>query len=187
MGMRKWLNGARNLLNFHVRHPWVVYGSNVHVQWSVRIWAPHKLVLLGSNVGVGDYCTFNTDVIIGNNVLIGSNVGLVARDAHSPYIPGTTMFAAPRGDKQRVVIEDDVWIGFGVIVLSGVTVGRGSIVAAGSIVTKDVPPYCIIAGKPAQVLKQRFNPGEMDLHESALLAQGVIGSRLRRDPECSVR
>lgn len=183
MNVRKWLNVTRNILNFHLRHRSVVYGRNVHVQWTVRIAAPHKLVRLGNNVGIGDYCTINTDVIIGNDVLIGSNVGLIARDAHSVYIQGSTMFASPRGDKHRIVIEDDVWIGFGSLVLSGVTVGRGSVIAAGSVVTKNVPAYMIFAGAPARVLKPRFTAEEIEVHERALLAQGVIGALLRNQVE----
>ena len=185
MNVRKWLNIARNILNFHVRHRWVVYGRNVHVQWSVRIAAPNKLVHLGNNVGIGDYCTINTDVIVGNDVLVGSNVGLIARDAHSVYIPCSTMFASPRGDKHRIVIEDDVWIGFGTLVLSGVTVGRGSVIAAGSVVTKNVPAYTIVAGSPARVLKPRFTAEEIEVHERALLAQGVIDAPLRHEVERS--
>jgi chloramphenicol O-acetyltransferase type B len=179
MDIRKWLNIARNILNFHIRHRWVVYGRNVHVQWSVRIAAQNKLVRMGNDVGIGDYCTINTDVIIGNAVLVGSNVGLVARDAHSAYLPGSTMFASPRGTMQRIVIEDDVWIGFGSVVLSGVTIGRGSVIAAGSVVTKDVPAYSIVAGLPAQVLKPRFTAEEIEVHERALSAHGVINAQLR--------
>jgi acetyltransferase-like isoleucine patch superfamily enzyme len=178
MNLHRWLNIARNVLNFHVRHRWVVYGRNVHVQWSVRIAGPNRLLRLGNNVGIGDYCTINTDVIIGNDVLLGSNVGLIARDAHSAYIPGCTSFSSPRGDKFRIVIEDDVWIGYGAVVLSGVTLGRGSVIAAGSVVTKSVPAYSIVAGLPARVLKPRFTAEEIEVHERALLAQGVIDAPL---------
>jgi len=51
------------------------------------------------------------------------------------------------------VIEDDVWIGFKATILKGVTIGRGSVIAAGSVVTKDVPPYTLVAGNPAQIIR----------------------------------
>lgn len=59
--------------------------------------------------------------------------------------------------KGDIVIEDDVWIGSRVIVLSGVKIGRGSVIAAGSVVTKDIPEYSIAAGVPARVIKKRFS------------------------------
>jgi virginiamycin A acetyltransferase len=65
--------------------------------------------------------------------------------------------------KGDIVIMNDVWIGYGCTVLSGVTIGNGSILAARSVVTKDVPPYSIVGGNPARVLKYRFNPEVIDL------------------------
>lgn len=168
MALRKLLNTVRNLLNFSVRHPWVKYGQDVHVQWSTRIWSPHKHVRIGSHVGIGDFCTINTDVEIGNHVLIGSNVGLLARDAHSPYVIGKTIYDAPRGDMYRIIIEDDVWIGFGAIILSGVRISRGSIIGAGALVTRDVAPYSIVLGSPSSAVRHRFTPDEVALHEQQI-------------------
>ena len=58
--------------------------------------------------------------------------------------------------KGDIIVEDDVWIGFGATILSGVTIGQGAVIAAGSVVTKDVPPYAIVGGVPAKVIKYRF-------------------------------
>jgi chloramphenicol O-acetyltransferase type B len=172
--LHKLLNKIRNLLLFKLRYRWVEYGRNVHVHWSAKFWSSHKLVRLGNDVGIGPHCEIETDLIMGNSVLVGGFVGFLARDAHSAYLPGTTMFASPRGDRYRIVVEDDVWIGYGAILLSGVTVGRGSIVAAGAVVTKDVPRYSIVTGQPARVLKQRFSVEEIEFHESELRRKGVI-------------
>lgn len=176
--MRTFLNHLRNFMLFNIRHPWVTYGRNVHVQSSTRIWSPHKLIRMGNDVGIGPYCEIETDLIIGNSVMVAGFVGFLGRDAHSPYIPGLTMFESPRGDKYRIVIEDDVWIGFGAIILSGVSIGRGSIVAAGAIVTKDIPRYSIVAAEPARVVRQRFSPLQISEHEEELRRKGVIDTEL---------
>lgn len=66
------------------------------------------------------------------------------------------------------MIEDDVWCGANVTILKGVTIGRGSVVAAGAIVTKSFPPYSIIGGVPAKLIKMRFSPEEIERHEALL-------------------
>lgn len=176
MRLKAILNSARNVLFFHVRYPWVEYGRNVHVQWSTRIWAPHRRVRLGNNVGIGRHCDISTDVTIGNDVLIASFVGILARDAHRYDVVGTSMFQSPRGDRLEVVIEDDVWIGYNVVILSGVRIGRGSVIAAGSVVTKDVPPYSIFVPARGEVLRSRFSAEEIVRHEQGLRSAGVISS-----------
>ena len=67
-----------------------------------------------------------------------------------------------------VIIEDDVWTGANVTILKGVTIGRGSVIAAGAVVTKSFPPYSIIGGVPAKLLKMRFTPDEIEKHERLL-------------------
>ncbi|MBN9117247.1 MAG: hypothetical protein J0I36_18760 [Pandoraea sp.] len=123
---------------------------------------------MGNNVGIGHYCILNTDIEIGNDVMLAAHVGLIARDAHTIDNLGVPMFEAPRGDKFKIVVEDDVWIGYAAIVLSGVTIGRGSVIAAGSLVAHDVPPYSIVAGSPARVVKMRFTPEQIAEHERLL-------------------
>ena len=70
-----------------------------------------------------------------------------------------SVFAAP---KHQVIIGNDVWIGYGATLLSGITVGDGAIVAAGAVVTKDVPPYAIVGGVPAKVIRYRFEKETVD-------------------------
>lgn len=71
-------------------------------------------------------------------------------------------------DDKDVIIEGDSWFGINVTILSGVTIGRGSIIAAGAVVTKSCPPYSIIGGIPAKVLKFRFTIEEVMEHERKL-------------------
>ncbi len=71
-------------------------------------------------------------------------------------------------DDQDIVVEDDVWIGARAIILKGVTIGKGSIVGAGAVVTKTIPPYSIVGGIPAKVLRFRFSKEEIVKHEKML-------------------
>ncbi len=77
-------------------------------------------------------------------------------------------------------VGDDVWVGFGAIVLSGVRIGRGAIIAAGSVVTKDVEPYAIVAGNPAVKVGARFDNAEIAQHEARLHRSGDDRGPLRR-------
>ena len=71
-------------------------------------------------------------------------------------------------DDQNVMIEDDVWVGARSIILKGVTIGRGSVIAAGSVVNKDVPRYSIVGGVPAKVMRYRWNSETIKQHEKIL-------------------
>lgn len=172
--LKHFLNFARNLLLFHVRYPWVQYGKNVHVQWSATFTAPNRKVRIGNNVGIGPHCSIMSDTIIGNDVLIAPHVALLSRYPHRTDLVGTSMFQGPRADRGVIVIEEDVWIGFGAIIFSGVRIGRGSVIAAGAVVLKDVPRYSILLPKQEHTLKPRFSPNEVELHEAALQRTGVI-------------
>jgi len=104
-------------------------------------------ILLGGNHRTDWITTFPFGHIFIEEFPLGSMHGL---DGHP----------VSKGD---IVIMNDVWIGYGCTVLSGVTIGNGSVLAARSVVTKDVPPYSIVGGNPARVLKYRFNPEMIDL------------------------
>jgi acetyltransferase-like isoleucine patch superfamily enzyme len=158
----------------------VSVGRRFHVGPGSVLWASTSLVL-GDDVYVGKHCTIEVNGYIGDGVMIANNVGIVGRHDHdvsavgrtvrrSPWI-GDRMGTQPAQDEQ-VLIEGDNWLGFGAIVLSGVTIGRGAIIAAGSVVTRDVAPYAIVAGVPARQVGTRFSPGEILSHEAMLQAPG---------------
>lgn len=89
-------------------------------------------------------------VSIGNNVSIAYNVLIQDSDYHTMYDENGT----PKPETKPIVIEDDVWIGANAIVLKGVTLGKGCVVAAGAVVTKSVPAYALVGGNPARIIKQ---------------------------------
>ena len=78
------------------------------------------------------------------------------------------MFDPEQMQDQDIVLEDDVWLGSNVVLLNGVRIGRGSIIAAGTVCRNKVPPYAIVVGNPAKVVGFRFTPEEIEEHESSL-------------------
>lgn len=136
-------------------------------------YAPNQTVI-GDNVYIGKYCSLEADIEIANDVLIGNNVGLIGKYDHDYTCIGKSIKDSPairdadysfKGKDQKIVIENDVWIGYGAIIFTGVTVHKGAIVGAGSVVAHDVPPYAIVGGNPARVLSMRFTEAQTEEHE----------------------
>ena len=143
-------------------------GKNFHAGARVRLWCKKELII-GDNFYIGHDSQIECDAIIGNDVIIANKVGLVGRYDHHYQQIGTPVRRASqisdpdynwKGLDLKVTIGDDVWIGYGSIILSGVNIGNGSIIAAGSLVTKDVEPYSIYAGSPAKKIRDRFDTEE---------------------------
>lgn len=140
------------------------------------LYAPNRMTI-GENVYIGKYCSLETDIEIGNDVLLGNNVGLIGKYDHDFTCIGKSIKDSPwigdpdyqfKGKELKIVIENDVWIGYGSIIVSGVHIGRGAIVAAGSVVLKDVKPYSIVAGNPAKEISKRFTDAQISEHEKVL-------------------
>jgi acetyltransferase-like isoleucine patch superfamily enzyme len=85
-------------------------------------------------------------------------------------------------DAQPIVIEDYVWLGLRAIVLKRVTIGRGSVVSAGSVVTRDVAPYSVVAGVPARLVRMRFGREQIERHERQLYGQVVSAHGTHSQP-----
>ena len=177
--LRGFLNFVRNVLFFQFRYPWIHYGKNVHVQWSTTFWAPNRKVLLGNNVGIGSNCAILSDLVVGNDVLIAPSVAFLSRRTHRYDIVGTSTFQSPRGDQGEIVIEDDVWIGYGAIIMSGVRIGRGAVIGAGATIQHNVPAYTIVVQHPNLAFRPRFSPEEIERHELLLIRNGVISEMER--------
>ena len=134
------------------------HGINVHVGHGVK--GNLENVFCGDNVSLGSdnlFLSSNAKVRIGDNVMLGPRVTIITGD-HRIDVVGTPMIKVteklPEND-QDVVFEGDNWIGANATLLKGVTMGKGAVVAAGAVVTKDVPEMAIVAGIPARIIKYR--------------------------------
>lgn len=127
-------------------------GNNVNIENNAFI--PFHKVEIGDNSGIGVRAKLGS-VVIGSNVMMGQDVLIVTKN-HKFYSRDIPMRYQGSSIDQIVIIEDDVWIGARVIILPGIIIGKGSILAAGSVVTKNVPQYAIVGGNPAKVIKYRI-------------------------------
>ena len=122
---------------------------------NIQTFTPLIVIGDGSNIGDFSHITSINKIKIGKNVLMGRNV-LITDNSHGTFSReqlSLPPIKRPLFSKGPVVIEDDVWIGEKVSIMANVRVGRGSIIAANSVITTDIPPYSLVAGCPAIVKK----------------------------------
>ncbi len=149
--------------SYRLRHAWyrrvlgVRLGENAGVHLDCRIWffGPSRLrkdgyLSIGAHSRINRGCLLDArgPLRIGENVSVSAEVAIITTQ-HRPEAPDFAVESRP------VVIEDHVWIGMRAMILPGVTVGRGSVVAAGAVVTKDVPALSVVAGVPAKQIGMR--------------------------------
>lgn len=142
-------------------------GSNVNIERGASI-GRGTTISIGSNSGIGVKASIGGGARIGANVMMGPEV-LILTANHARTSVDQPMLHQGNDTVQPVTVCDDVWIGARVIILPGVRVGNGSILGAGAVVTKDVPPYAVAAGNPARVVRYRTGapPGlERNLSET---------------------
>ena len=137
----------------------LIIGSDCDIQDGVdfKIWHPYdpeSYIKIGNKVFIGHACEFvcNTKITIGNDCLIASRTTFV--DVGHGTDPNSAMNT--QGTiAEEITIEEDVWIGSSCVIIKGVTVGKGSVIAAGSLVNKSIPAYQIWGGVPAKFIKNR--------------------------------
>ncbi|MCH2176697.1 MAG: acyltransferase [Lentisphaeria bacterium] len=121
-------------------------------------WIASDCILRG-DIQIGNHCSFNLDVISIGKITIGDGVRIAARSQLIGFTHNYDDLDEPifkQGTSQKgIIIEDDVWVGANVIILDGVRVGAHSILAAGAVVTKNVPPFSIVGGTPAKLIRCR--------------------------------
>lgn len=144
----------KDVLVFHPEN--IILGSNIYIGHQAILKGYHNNDLeIGDGTWIGQQCFFHSagGLIIGRNVGIGPGVKVITslhgeEGANIPILHSKLAF-------QPVVVDDDADIGVGAIVLPGVSIGKGAQVGAGAVVTKDVPPYHVVAGVPAKTIKVR--------------------------------
>lgn len=151
----------RNYIKYHLKFD--KYGliknqhTNLHISKNV-ILSPLKSITFGHDIYISTNVNITTNdkskIKIGNYVMIAHNV-LIIGGNHAIDRIDIPMILQGEGKQGDINIEDDVWIGAGAIILTGVSIGKGSVIGAGSVVTKNIPPYSIAAGVPAKVIKKR--------------------------------
>ena len=165
---------AQRFKNKYIIDCFARHGTEVRIEGRCCLSAAN--IYCGSNVYIGPGACFvssDAKIVIGNNVMFGPNV-MIATGNHRFDVIGKVMADVREKtakDDADVTIEDDVWIGMGAIILKGVTIGKGSVIAAGAIVTKNVAPYSIVYSQSKLIVKKRFSEEEIEKHET-LLRQG---------------
>lgn len=162
----------------------VTVGTRFHVGPGSTLWAPTSLHI-GCDVYVGKNVTIEADGRIGDGVLFANLSGLVGRRDHDLKDIGISIRESrwvgdfPEDLSRPTLIGSDVWVGYGAIILSGVTIGDSSVIAAGSVVTADLPANSIAAGCPAKIVGTRFSDDELKVHWGKLRDRGqriLVGS-----------
>ncbi len=143
--------GAKKIRKFLVKRTILNMGSNVNIEKGAKF---SDTLEIGDNSGVGINCELSGKVIIGNDVMMGPEVTMYTVN-HYFERTDIPMWHQGFSKTKPIQIEDDVWIGGRVTILPGINIGKGSIIGAGAVVTKDVLPYSIVGGNPATMLKKR--------------------------------
>ena len=129
--------------------------GRVSISSTARILYPYN-IYIGNSTNVNRYCCLwaspNAKIVIGKNCLTGSNVTIIT----SKYsTAGRKNFRENISIEKDVIIEDDVWLGANVVVLPGVKIGKGSVIGAGAVISENIPPFSVVVGQKAQVIKTR--------------------------------
>lgn len=149
-------------------------GKEVRLGRGMRMYGSKNLTI-GNDVGIGEGALFmctRAKITIGDHVMFGPRVTVITgghrMNLVGRYMTSVTEAEKEAGDDRDIIFKGDNWIGANATVLRGVTVGEGAVIAAGAVVTKDVPPYAIVGGVPARVLKMRFTEDEIKQHTELL-------------------
>ena len=163
IGRSLWVYKIRSVANFlrsfyllKIKKPWIIAEGMTRIHGTVHLNSPHKKIKFGKFVQLGPLCHISCDISFGNYVLCAARVSFVGRNEHRYDVLGLPIWQSPRGKDKMTIVGNDVWIGHGATIIAGVHIGDGAVIAAGSVVTKDVESCSIVGGNPANFIKYRF-------------------------------
>lgn len=150
--------------------PLLINEGVIHIGNEVRIWSNIQqtkifvekgaLLIIGNNSRInGVHISASQQIEIGNNVRIAPYTIIIDNDYHK-----IEDHFSDEGKKSPIIIEDDVWITMNCMIMKGVTIGKGAVIAAGSVVTKDVAPYSVVGGVPAKLIKMQTREFSGPIH-----------------------
>jgi acetyltransferase-like isoleucine patch superfamily enzyme len=144
----------------------IVVGKKSQIRGELLLFSQGGEIIIGENtyIGPGTKLWSANKISVGNRVLISYNVNihdnnshsLKAEDRHQEYLYIFNNFKLPMGidlKAEQIIIEDDAWIGFNSTILKGVTIGRGAIIGANTVITHNVPPFAVVVGNPPRIIK----------------------------------
>jgi chloramphenicol O-acetyltransferase type B len=176
------LKNIRNKYLVDIKYRRYSIGAGFHAGIRVRLWAKSTLII-GKNFYIGRDSFIETDCSIGDNVIFGNKVAVVGKYDHNYQQIGKPIRLASeirdphyswKGLGLVTFIGDDVWVGYGSTIMQGVQISNGAIIAAGSVVTKDVIAYSIVGGNPAKKILDRFESiKDVEEHCRLLVKQSV--------------
>ncbi len=142
-------------------------GKGTHIRGELFVYPYGDGLSIGENCYVGEYSVIRSGakITIGDNVLIAHGVTIIDNDSHEiDYLKRADSYRnlIVKGHPKQIgevkaapiIIEDYAWISYGVAILKGVKIGKGAIIGAHSVVTHDVPPFCMVAGNPARIIRR---------------------------------
>jgi acetyltransferase-like isoleucine patch superfamily enzyme len=161
--IKKYFNkaGKNNIIKSHTEfrlteNSYLEIGSDCVIQDYVffQLTKPHPKVIIGNGVVIGrnNVIASKSSIIIGDNTIIGPFVQIID---HSHGFKNNEVIKNQNATFGNIVIEEGCWIGSGAKILKGITIGKGAIIGANSVVTKDVPPMAVVGGVPAKIIKYR--------------------------------
>ena len=161
---------------FNIKYKLKQCGRNSIIEYPCRIESPQSVIIeenVNIRFGFSIINARNENVVIKRNTTIAPNVTIVTNN-HVPTvgIPIFLLTSSHINDKSTdIVVEEDVWIGTNVTILAGASLGRGAIVGANALVTKQIPPYAVVTGIPARIVATRFTKEQIIMHEKLLYNQ----------------
>jgi acetyltransferase-like isoleucine patch superfamily enzyme len=167
----KLIMGKKFLLGKLLKSQFGHFGNGSSFDPTTSLFMDYQNIFIGDNVYIGPYAILSADgvrITIGDDTIIGPGLYIMAGD-HLFDKPGIFYHNSPKGVNKDVTIGRNVWIGARVTILKGVKIHDSSIIGAGSVVTRDVPEFSVVAGNPARFMRLRFSDDDIKIHKDTVL------------------